>query len=213
MYGRANVSPPLAGVSRETLHQFMSNAFLEELKKTKINASLLAIEEVANGAVHPVTKETIMKYKQLIEDPLMQDTWSNAMCKELGRPCQGFEETEGTDTMRFLDIKAIKNVPRDRVATDAKIVVDYRPQKKDPNRVRITAGDNSFQYPGKSTTRTTDLCTSKILWNSTISTMGGKIYDRRHRKHLLDHANGSKGMLKNSCHAHPPRMHGYVQFT
>ena len=79
----------------------MGNAFLDELKKTKINATPLALGEEANNIVHPVTKETITKYKQLIEDPLMRETWSKAMCKELCILCQGFEDAEGTDTMQF----------------------------------------------------------------------------------------------------------------
>ena len=32
-YGKTNISPPLAGISRGALHQFMGNTFLEELKK------------------------------------------------------------------------------------------------------------------------------------------------------------------------------------
>ena len=63
------------------LNQFMGNAFLEELKRTVINATPTALKEVANGVVHPVTKETITKYKKLIEDPLLRETWSKAMCK------------------------------------------------------------------------------------------------------------------------------------
>ena len=47
------------------------------------------------------------------------------MCKELGRLCQGFEDTEDTNNMRFLDIKGIGNIPRDRVVTFARIVVNY----------------------------------------------------------------------------------------
>ena len=65
-------------------------------------------------------------------------------------------------------------IPRDRVVTYACIVVDFRPQKKDPNRVRITAGGNLLQYPGELTTRTADLTTSKILWNSILSTEDAK---------------------------------------
>ena len=123
------------------LHQFMGNAFLDELKQTvRINDVPVNIEEVANGVVHPVTKETITKYKKLIADPLLRDTWSKAMCKELGRLAQGFGETKGTDTIRFLDHEGIRNIPRDRVVTYARIVVGYRVHKDDPNRVRITAG-------------------------------------------------------------------------
>ena len=47
------------------------------------------IEEYANGVVHPVTKETITKYKTLIKDPLLKDKWTKAMCVELGRLAQG----------------------------------------------------------------------------------------------------------------------------
>ena len=54
-----------------------------------------------------------------------------------------------------------------------RIVIDYRPQKADPNRVRITAGGNLItDYPGEVTTCTADLTTAKIMWNSVISTEG-----------------------------------------
>ena len=159
----------------DTSGQVNVNSFaLEELRKTTINATPATLEKVANGVVHPVTKETITKYKKLIEDPLLRETWAKAMCKELGRLCQGFGETEGTDTMRFLDLEGIKNIPKDRVVTYTQIVVDYRPQKADPDRVRITAGGNLIQYPGELTTRTSDLRTTKIMLNSVISTEGAR---------------------------------------
>ena len=52
--------------------------------------------------------------------------------------------------------------------------MDYRPQKDDPNRVRLTAGGNLINYPGELTTRTAELTTSKILWNSVLSTKDAK---------------------------------------
>eukprot|EP00804_Cyclotella_cryptica_P004376 CCRYP_006792-RA/>CCRYP_006792-RA protein AED:0.32 eAED:0.32 QI:0/0/0/1/0/0/2/0/518 len=66
--------------------------------------------------------------------------------------------------------KDIQNIPSDQTVTYARIVVDYCPQNEDPNRVRITVGGNLIEYPGELTTRTADLVTSKILWNSVIST-------------------------------------------
>ena len=76
------------------LHQFIGNAFLRDMKRiVKVNYTTLGTEEVANRVVHPVTKETITKYKKLIDDPLMRLVWSKAMCKELGRLCQGFGYT------------------------------------------------------------------------------------------------------------------------
>ena len=56
------------------------------------------------------------------------------------------------------------------MVTYARVEVDFRTPKDDPNRVRITAGGNLIKYPGELTTRTVDLTTSKLLWNSVIST-------------------------------------------
>ena len=50
------------------------------------------------------------------------------------------------------------------------VVMDYCPQKADPNRVRITTGGNLINYPDQLTTRTANLMTSTLLWNSVIST-------------------------------------------
>ena len=52
----------------------------------------------------------------------------------------------------------------------ANIVVNYQPQKKDINRVHITAGGNLINYPGELKTRTADLTASEILWNSFLGT-------------------------------------------
>ena len=52
--------------------------------------------------------------------------------------------------------------------------MDFRPQKEDPNRVRITAGGNLIKYAGELTTRTVDLTTAKKLWNGVISMDGAK---------------------------------------
>ena len=73
-----------------------------------------------------------------------------------------------------LNHKEIRNILTDRTVTYANIVVDYCPQKEDPDRVRITAGGNLISYPGELTTRTANLTTSKILWNSVLSTENGK---------------------------------------
>ena len=73
-YAKTSINPPLAGISWGALSQFMGNAFLEELKRMSINATPTALEEVVNGVVRPVTKETITKYKKLIEDPLLRET-------------------------------------------------------------------------------------------------------------------------------------------
>ena len=93
------------------------------------------------------------------------------MCKELGRLSQGYKDhTEGTNTLFFMNKNAIRNIPKDRTVTYAHIVVDYRPQKVNPYRVRVTVGGNLLNVPGDLSTRTAEMTTSKLLFNSIIST-------------------------------------------
>ena len=67
----------------------------------------LELEELCNGVVHPITNETITKYQKLMNNPLLRDEWLEAMCKELRRLAQGYGETPGTNTIRFLTYKEI----------------------------------------------------------------------------------------------------------
>ena len=53
-------------------------------------------------------------------------------------------------------------------------MVDHRPQKEDPNQIRIAVGGNLITYKGSTSTRTANLTTSKLLWNSVLSTEGAK---------------------------------------
>ena len=85
------------------------------------------------------------------------------MAKELGRLVQGWKETKGTNTIEFMSHDEIAKIPRGKVVTYARIVVDFRPQKEDPNQVQITAGGNLIDYPHELTTRTADLTTTKIM--------------------------------------------------
>ena len=131
------------------------------------------LEYFANsGVIYPTTGQTISKYMTLAKDPDTREVWTRAFGKELGGLAQGdtTTNTKGTNTIVFLDHDGIRAIPTDRTITYARIVVDYRPQKEDPNRVRITVGGNLIDYPGELTTNTADLITSKILWNSVLST-------------------------------------------
>ncbi len=60
--------------------------------------------------------------------------------------------------------------------TYAWVVVDYRPQKGDPNQIRIAVGGNLITYQGNSSTQMADLTMSKLLWNSVLSHRRGQIY-------------------------------------
>ena len=128
------------------------------------------IELHVNNVIDEETGES-QSYEQLIKNPKTRATWIKSMCKELGRIAQGYKNLEnGTNTVFFMTHNEIKNTPKDRTVTHTRIVADYRPQKEDPNRVRITVGGNLIKYPGEVTTRTADMATSKLLWNSAMST-------------------------------------------
>ena len=66
-----------------------------------------------NAVVHPVTKETITKYKDLAEDPVTASIWTEAMCKELGQLSQGYKNTKGTNTVRFINHQQIREIPKE----------------------------------------------------------------------------------------------------
>ena len=175
--------PPITVQTPHLIPQEALNAFIFNSIATDINRNYLPnrqsqpsnmphLEHFANPVVHPITGETIDKYERLANDPVTSEIWTTAFGKELGGLAQGDNKTgaAGTNTVFFLSHDEIRNIPKDRTVTYARVVVDYRPQKEDPNRVRITVGGNLINYPGELTTRTADLVTSKILWNSVVST-------------------------------------------
>ena len=65
-------------------------------------------------------------------------------------------------------------MPSHKRATYIRIVCADRPEKTIPQRVRWTAGGDRVIYTGNVTTKTADLTTAKCLFNSTISTPGGR---------------------------------------
>ena len=113
----------------------------------------------------------MQNYRQLIRGKETRERWLLGMCKELGRLSQGYKNfTEGTNTLNFMTREQIRTIPKDRTVTYARIVVDYKPQKEDPFRVRMTVGGNLLKVPGDLSTPTADLITTKLLWNSVLST-------------------------------------------
>jgi hypothetical protein len=68
----------------------------------------------------------------------------------------------------------ISHIPKTQTVMYACIVGDFCPQKEDPNRICITSDGNLINYPGKLSTRMANLTTSKIMWNSILSTKDAK---------------------------------------
>ena len=49
---------------------------------------------------------------------------------------------KGSNTVFVLTHDEIARIPKEKTVTYARVVPDYRPQKEDPYRIRITAGGN-----------------------------------------------------------------------
>jgi hypothetical protein len=131
----------------------------------------------ASPMIHPITGNIISSYKCLMNDPLTAEIWQTAFGKDFGGIAQGDNKTgqKGTNSMFVMKHNEIKKTYLDKQKfTYAKVVVDHRPQKEDPNHIRITAGGNLIKYKGDVSTRTAHLCTSKLLWNSVLSTVDAK---------------------------------------
>ena len=78
---------------------------------------------------------------------------------------------EGTDKIIFIDKQDIPTT-RWRDVTYGRVVVNYIPEKQDPNRTRLTVGRDRVNYSGYFVTPTVDLLTVKLLLNSIVSTPG-----------------------------------------
>ena len=129
--------------------------------------------EWANAIIDPDTGAA-MEYRHLIKDPTHRDIWVRSFANELGRLAQGVGGREtGTNTTFFI---RHDQIPPDRCkdVTYGRICVDYRPQKKEPERTRLTVGGNLIDFPGDVSTPTADTTTAKLVINSTISTKGAK---------------------------------------
>eukprot|EP00957_Ditylum_brightwellii_P180686 13764329-Ditylum_brightwellii.AAC.1 len=59
-----------------------------------------------------------------------------------------------------------KDIPKERMPTYARFVVDYRPQKSKKHRTCITVGGNLIEYPGDVHTPTAAIDSAKLLFNS-----------------------------------------------
>ena len=134
------------------------------------------IEHFCAPVIHPITGKTITKCQKLVKDPVTRDIWSTAFGKYFGNMAQGDDKTKTPETCSILVMtqNKIRHIPQDRVVKYSRLVVDFRPQKDDHNRVRITAGGNLIKYPGELPTRTADMTTTKMLWKIILSTEGAQ---------------------------------------
>jgi len=110
------------------------DVFTPDKLKPKHAPSCLNLEQVAMPMIHPTTGEMISSYKKLMHDPATKDIWQRAFGKDFGGMAQGCNETgqKGTNAIFVTTHAEIPNIPKDRTITYARVVVNFRPQKEDP---------------------------------------------------------------------------------
>ena len=114
-----------------------------------------------------------MAYRDLIRhpNPVIRERWTQAGVNEFGRLTQGYGGTEGLDVVTFI---CKIELPSDKQATYARYVVDYRPEKDEPWRLRITCGGDKLEYDGDTTTHSATMETIKCHLNKIVSTTGAR---------------------------------------
>ena len=99
------------------------------------------------GAVLNEEAGDLLDYCNLIKKPQHKEVWGGSFGKEVGSLSQGLPSiVEGTDTLNYIFKNEIPAY-RFKDITYARIVCNYRPEKKDPNRCRITVSGKLTNYP------------------------------------------------------------------
>ena len=125
--------------------------------------------------IHDEETNTYLNYQQLLQHPKYNEIWSKSSANEFRRLTNGLKDKQvkGTNTMQFI---RKEDVPASRIkdVTYSSFTCDFRPNKAEENRTRLTMGGNRINYPDDCGTPTADMILFKILVNSIISTPNAK---------------------------------------
>jgi hypothetical protein len=124
-----------------------------------------------NPMVHPVMGKTILINKQLMNNPAMAEVWQMVFGKDFGGMAQGDNKTryKETSVLFVMTHNQIAHALAAKILFNfVKPIVDYRPQKDDPNQICITAMGNLINYNGELSAQTADINTAKLHLNSIV---------------------------------------------
>jgi hypothetical protein len=134
-----------------------------------------------NAILHPATYKE-MQYNDIIQHPTLGLYYKTGFGNELGRLCQGIRDIQGTHTWFFVELTKI---PKYRKITYCKLVCDYKPDKTEKERVKLTVGGDGLYYTGDVATSTADITTFKMRINSTLSTKDAEMIMMDIKKYYL----------------------------
>ena len=149
----------------KTTPQGIDNCLKEnacKLPKTMTQHDYLT--NMANAIIDDDTGKEL-NYHQISKNTKHQKIWKQSFANKLGRLSQGTGgQIEVTNTMFFI---AHDQMPRDRLkdVSYGSIIVDYRFQKEEPHRTRLTVGGNLIDQAGDVSTPTEDTTTSRLMIN------------------------------------------------
>ena len=93
-----------------------------------------------------------MEYRHLVADPETREVLEKSSAKKTSRLMKGLKRgIQGTETMKFIQKH---EVPYNKKVTYARLFCDYRPQKEEKERTRITVGGDILEYQGEVSTKT-----------------------------------------------------------
>ena len=108
------------------------------------------------------------EYIHMINEPKTKHVWNTSAANEFGRLMNG--PKRGISVTRTMKLIHKYEVPTGRTVTYARFVCEYRPQKEEKHRKRITVEGDRINYPGNVTTRGADMTAIKLLFTSVVST-------------------------------------------
>ena len=134
-------------------------------------------KHLANTVINEETRRRL-EYRHLIEHPKFKDNWLKSGANEFYRLFQG-SKIETSETQRIKGTNTLvwikkEQVPKNKTATYAQMVVDKRLEKEEVNQTRITAGGDRLEFQGNTSTETAGLETAKMVFNLVVSTPDAK---------------------------------------
>ena len=126
-----------------------------------------------NAVLYEETGE-LMENRHLMKKLKYREVWGTSYGNKLAQLAQLMSgQVEGTNTIIFIN--------KEYILTDCwrdvmyeRVLINYRPEKRDPNRTRLTVWGNRLNWPGYWGTPTVDLLTVRLLLNSVIYTPGSR---------------------------------------
>jgi hypothetical protein len=136
--------------------------------------------------------------------------WIAANIDEIGRLCDGHDNRmpTGTQKMRFI---SHKDIPKTAKVTYLSIVAAHRPEKEKKHRIRYTVGGNLIEYAGDVSTKTADLKTAKLIFNSVISTINARFMTLDLKDFYLGTPMSTPEFMRIPLHVIPETRHATVQ--